>query len=262
MRKVLILTALFFLLTTNVYSQGKFQLQFHGGYSLPMADMEGVFPDTLGSNRKLDFTTARTLLTKKGYNFGSSFKFAVDTVGSAKLTGGLNYSMFTGSKVYPIPFEPSRTYTSKVSVFTISAGVEYNFNPDKKISPFFGFDLAANFYGGSIESAGDTAFTLDRSQETRLGVIATGGIMISLSKKISVMLGVKYALANLIGRSTESTTSTTSGSGTTDIGDEGTAVTFELPLNDGASGRNQAKSFSYFQFYGGISFSFGELVKK
>jgi opacity protein-like surface antigen len=262
MQKVLIIAALFTALITNINSQSKFQLQLHGGYLMPTADMEGVFPDTLNSTGQLDFSTARTLLTKKGFTFGSTFKFAVDTIGSAKLIGGLSYSLLSGSKDYPIPFEPSRTYKSTVSIFTISAGAEYTFNPDKKVSPFAGFELAANFFGGNIKADGDTSYTLDRSQETRLGLLAGVGLNINLSKKISAVIGVKYSLANLIGKSTESTTSTTTGNSNTDIGETGTSVNFEIPLNDGALGRNQAKTFSYFQFYAGISFSFGQMLRK
>lgn len=261
MQKVLIIAALFTALITNINSQSKFQLQFHGGYSHPTSDMEGVFPDTLGTDNKLDFTTARTLLTKKGFHFGTAFKFAVDTVGNAKLTGGLNYSSFSGSKEYPIPFKPTRIYKSTVTIFTISAGAEYSFTPDKRVNPFAGVELAANFFGGNIKADGDTSFVIDRSQETRLGITAGAGLNININKKISVVIGVKYSFANLIGKSSESTETTTTGNNT-DIGETGTVAVFELPLNDGALGRNDSKTFTYFQFYGGISFSLGKMLGK
>lgn len=261
MQKVLIIAALFTALITNINSQSKFQLQFHGGYSHPTADMEGVFPDTLGADNKLDFTTARTLLTKKGFHFGTAFKFAVDTVGSAKLTGGVNYSSFSGSKEYAILFKPTRTYKSTVTIFTISAGAEYSFSPGKKVSPFAGVELAANFFGGNVKADGDTSFVLDRSQETRLGVTAGAGLNINITKKMSIVIGVKYSYANLIGKSSETTEATTGGTNT-DIGETGTSAVFELPLNDGALGRNQAKTFTYFQLYGGISFSLGKMLSK
>lgn len=263
MQKFLLLTALVFSLISaaGIYSQTKFQLQFYGSYNLPASDLEGTFPDTLSSNNRLDFNSARTLLTKKGFGFGTAFKFIVDTVGSARLNGGIAYSSFSGSKEYTIPFKPTRIYTSNVSIFTITAGAEYMFNPQSKMSPLFGLDLAANFFGGSIKSKGDTAFTLDRSQETRLGVTATAGLNVAITKKINIVFGVKYSLANLIGKKTE-TISTTTTNTNTDIGETGEVVSFELPLNDAASGRNEAKSFNYFHFFTGVSFGFGQPLKK
>jgi len=260
MQKVLnLLTALLILSSISSYSQTKFNMNIYGGYSMPVSDLEGTFPDTLGSSGKLDFTTARTLLTKKGYNFGAAFKFAVDTTGNARLTGGLNYSSFSGSKDYAIPFQETRTYKSKVTIFTISAGAEYSLSPDKKINPFFGMDLAANFFGGKIEAKGDTSFVIDRSQETRIGIIATAGINISLSEKIGVVVGVKYSLTNIIGKSTETTTTTGTN---TDIGETGNSALFELPLNDAETSSNKSKSFSYFQFYTGLSVNFGRFLNK
>ncbi len=263
MLKVLnLLTALFILCIISLFSIGtsaqtKFNVSIYGGYSMPTADLEGTFPDTLSSGNKLDFTTARTLLTKKGFNFGGVFKLAVDTIGHAKLTGGLNYNLFTGTKDYAIPFEGTRTYKSSVSIFTISVGAEYSLIPDKKVSPYFGLDLAANFFGGKVESKGDTAFVLDRSQETRLGIIATAGINITITPKIGAVVGVKYSLANLIGKKTESTTTPTT---PTDTEEEGLGALFELPLNDAATSKGQSKTFNYFQFYAGLSFNFGDFL--
>lgn len=259
MKKLLFLSALLILSNVYIFSQTKWQINFYGNYSMPTADLEGTFPDTLGSTGKLDFTTARTLLTKSGFGFGSQAKYCVDTTGNAKLTAGISYNLFSGSKEYPIVNKPTRTYKSKVSLFTISAGAEYSLSPDKKINPYFGLDLAANFFGGSIESKGDTAFTIDRTQETRIGILANAGINIMVSKNIGLMIGVKYSMANLIGKSTEVTTRNSNS--TTDVEETGSLVFFELPLNDAASGSNKSKSFSFFQFYAGISINFGKPLK-
>lgn len=262
MYKVLqVFTALCFISVSISYSQitqTKWQLGFYGGYSLPTADLEGTFPDTLGAGNKLDFTTARTLLTKSGYNFGAHIKMAVDTTGNAKLTGGMGYSQFTGSKDYVLSQGESRNYKSKVSIFTILAGAEYSLSPGKRVNPYFGFSLAANFFGGDIKAAGDTSFVIDRTQETRLGVIADLGMSISVSKSIGVLVGVKYAAANLFFKSYESQPNTN-----TNTDDEGEPVSafFELPLNDAAFGGNDSKSFTYFQFYAGLSINLGQPLK-
>src|SRR5215216_4019520 len=101
MRKVLfILIALFLLSSISLFSQTKFNLNIYGGYSIPLSDLSGDFPDSLNANGRLDFTKASTLLTKGGFNIGAILKYAVDTSGNARLTGNLNYNSFSGSKDY------------------------------------------------------------------------------------------------------------------------------------------------------------------
>lgn len=258
MKKVLLLVALYFL-TQTLISQTKWQINFYGNYSLPTADMEGTFPDTLGTAGKLDFSTARTLLTKTGFGFGSQVKYCVDTTGNARLTAGLSYNMFSGSKEYPIVNKPTRTYKSKVNLITLSLGAEYSLNPGKKINPFVGLELAANLFGGSIESTGDTSFTINRSQDTRIGVIANAGANIMFSQNVGLILGVKYSYTNLIGKSTQTITNTSNTN--TDEEQSGTLAIFELPLNDAESATNKSKTFTYFQIYAGISINFGKPLK-
>ena len=88
-----------------------------GGYSLPLADLKGDFPDTLGTSL-LDFNKSSTLLTKSGFNIGVIGKYCVDTLGKAKITAGLNYNSFFGSKDYTRT-SATLTYRNKVYRFNI-----------------------------------------------------------------------------------------------------------------------------------------------
>ena len=255
---LVIITALVLVFSAQVNSQTKYSVSFYGGYTLPVADLAGDFPDTLGTSL-LDFNKASTLLTSSGFNIGAIGKYCVDTLGKAKLTAGLNYGSFSGSKDYQRP-GGVLTYKNKVNIFTLSLGAEYNLLPKKKVNPFIGLELAANFYSGKIEASGDTVKTYNRKSESRFGVIANAGAELKLSKSISAIFGVKYALTNLFGKKTEVTTTSTTN--LTDADEEGgTSSLNEIPLNDADYNNNKAKSLNYVQFYAGITFHFGDLIK-
>lgn len=241
----------------NSFSQTKWNITFTGGYTLPAADLKGSFPDTLGTSSLLNFEKSRTLLTSGGINIGAIAKYCVDTLGKARLTGGFNYNSFSGSKDYSRN-PGTLTYKNKVNIFTISMGAEYGLFPRKKINPFIGLDLALNFYSGNIEASGDTSFTVKRKSESRFGVIANAGADIKLNKSIGLVVGVKYALTNLIGKKTELSENTLP---LTDDEEPGTFISGDLGLNDEENSNNPSKTLNYVQFYAGISFYFGDFIK-
>lgn len=258
MRKVLNIFIALLIISSALYSQTKFVVNFHGGYSMPLSQLTGDFPDTLNSSGRLDFTKASTLLAKNGFNFGADIKYAVDTSGSSRVTGGINYNSFSGSKDYK---NGARTYTSKTNVLTVSLGAEYSFSPAKKINPFVGLEGAVNFFSGKIESSGDTSFSISRQGDTRFGIALNGGLNISLKENLGIIVGVKYAMANLIGKKTESATTTSTNTNTDDEGGT-TQVIIELPLNDAETSSNRTKNINYFQFYAGVYFNFGDKLHK
>ncbi len=251
-----ILSALFFILTASNFAQTKMNLTIYGGYTLPVADLKGTFPDTLGS-ALLDFEKSSSLLTSSGFNIGAIGKYCVDTLGKARLTAGFNYNSFTGTKDYPRS-GATLTYKNKVNIFTISVGAEYGFFPKKKVNPFIGLDLAMNFFSGKIEASGDSTFNIQRKSESRLGIVVNGGADIKLNKSIGAVIGVKYGLTNLIGKKTDITTTSTL---QTDDEQSGNSSLREIGLNDEESSNIKSKSLYYIQFYAGLSFYFGEVLK-
>lgn len=251
-----ILSALFFVLTVSIFGQTKMNLTIYGGYTLPVADLKGTFPDTLGS-ALLDFEKSSSLLTSSGFNIGAIGKYCVDTLGKARLTAGFNYNSFSGTKDYPRS-GATLTYKNKVNIFTISVGAEYGFFPKKKVNPFIGLDLAMNFFSGKIEASGDSTFSIQRKSESRLGIVVNGGADIKLNKSIGAVVGVKYGLTNLIGKKTDITTTSTL---QTDDEQTGSSSLREIGLNDEESSNVKSKSLYYIQFYAGLSFYFGEVLK-
>jgi hypothetical protein len=258
MKKLLVLIPALLVISSTLFSQNKFSVNFYGGYTLPVSDLHGTFPDTLGSTQ-LDFTKSKTLLTTYGINAGIQGTFAVDSAGSQILTAGFNYNSFTGSKDYSTPNLGLQTYKNKVSIITLSAGIEYAINPANKIVPFIGLEFAANFYGGKIEGTGDSLFTLNRKNETRLGVIANGGAVLKLWKWGGIIAGVRYALTNLIGKKSEIQQTTFE---IADAEQQGGTIGSELPLNDEDISTSPGKVLNYVQFYLGISYSFGKKLGK
>jgi hypothetical protein len=259
MNKLLVILPALLLFTINSISQQRFSVSASGGYTMPVADLRGNFPDTLGTG--IDFYKAKTLLTTSGFNLGLQGKYAVDSLGSQKIIAGLNYNSFSGSMDYSRPNFGTQTYTNKVSIVSLSAGIEYAINPSKKFVPFISLEFAANFYSGKVEGSGDTLFVVSRKSENRFGVIATGGVDIKLWSSGGLIAGVKYALTNLIGKSSEITTSNIN-TPIYDIEPEGGSEGSEIPLNDKEVSGSPEKILNYVQFFVGISYNFGEKLGK
>jgi len=252
MKKNLIILSALLLLAGYSFSQKKFTAQFYGGYSIPVADFKGSYPDSL---TYINYRTAKTLLTSYGINFGVKGKFIVDSSGSQALTLGAEYNSFTGNKDYP-----GQSYKNKVNIFTFNAGIEYAINPSNKIVPFAGLDLAANFFSGKSEGSGDSTVILNRKSETRFGVIAGAGVDIKMWNSAGIVFGVKYSLTNLIGKKSESVN--TGIPSITDIENEGSTTGSEVPLNDETVSGNPGKSINFIQFYLGVSYYFGKSIGK
>ena len=253
MKKYLIFLSALLLLNVILFSQTKFTAQLYGGYSLPVADLKGKFPDSL---TYINFRTAKTLLTSYGINFGIKGKIAVDSSGSQYITAGAEYNTFSGSVDYP-----SQSYKNKVNIFTFNAGIEYDINPKNKIVPYIGLELGVNFFSGKAEGSGDSIVVLNRKSESRFGVIAGAGVDIKMWNSGGIVFGVKYSLSNLIGKKSETTTTTT-GSVLTDDEPVTSTTGSDIPLNDETVSNNTGKSINYVQIYLGISYYFGKSLGK
>jgi opacity protein-like surface antigen len=84
---------------------------------------------------------------------------------------------------------------------------------------------------------------------SRFGIALGGGLDFAFSKNVGAVIGVKYNIANLIGK--DSATSTTTGEYTL-IDKEFTVGNITIP----------SKNISYIQLYAGVSFFLGQPKKK
>jgi len=257
-RYLLFTTALFISLIS--YSQPKYSFSVFGGYSVPLSSLKGNFPTTLIDNT-IDFQNAGSYLTKTGYNFGASGKFTIDTSGNNRLTFGLTYNQFSQKNDYTTTANTLKSISNKLGIFSISAGLEYNFKPKAKFNPYAGIELAANLFSGAIVYSGDTILTLNRKAETRYGIIINAGAECKAGKSFSFIGGVKYVMSNLMGKSSGTITSGTT-TGNTDTGTTGIILNGEIPLNDNDAKTQLTKSIISLQLYLGISYNFGAVHSK
>ncbi len=239
---LLIIAAIIFSLNTKSFAQPKFILSAHGGYSLPMGDFKNdiVLLDTVPENWPY--------LMKNGYNFGAEGKLAVNRMGNIRVVLGINYNSFTntGNIQSGIPSDgaggtvPTIEFNPKVNILGISLGGEYGFMPKQKANPFLGLDITGNFYSGTFNDPAGVKTKL--KSETRIGLQFGGGVDYMFSRNVGGLLGVKYNLANLLGKGAD---------------DESEIATNEVDLGDKEHTGQVARNIGYLQLYAGLSFYFG-----
>ena len=217
---------------SNSFAQPRLVIHVTGGYSLPLPDLAGTFPDDNTKNPV-------PLFMKSGYNVGADGKFYVDKkMRSFGITLSLAYMGFSTGDLTDTS---GTTYGSgNFNSFTAGLGVEYKFLTKKKAQPFVGAEFTANFLSGKFIPTTGTESTMKST--SRFGLTFGAGVDINLNKNIGIVAGGKYALLNLIGKSDDTS---------------GTTAT-EYPLLDkertvGTTTIN-ALNLSYIQFYAGVSF--------
>ena len=243
------LVALFVLLAAflsfnnnTAFSQPQIIVNLTGGYNLPLPDLKGDFPETLGGST----ADSNTYLIKQGFNFGLTGKYALGKKRNVRINLGFAYNMFSQSKDYDVS-GVTGTFKNKMNIININAGVEYAFMPKGKVNPYLGLDLGAYLYSGNFETTGFTTnTTMDLKSASRFGGAIGGGLEFNLSKQVGANLGFKYHLANLIGKEYDSTG----------------AVVNEYRLDDKehtvGTETISAKNISYLQISAGVSFFFNQ----
>lgn len=203
MRYKLIFSALtvIFLISGTISSQPRTSIHFTGGYSIPLGDMKGKFDD----NRAIYTNNAdsNTYFLQNGFNFGLNFKHSPFRKALGfKILGGLNYNYFSQNKDYSADTSPV-IIKYNLRVFTLSIGAEYAYMTKKsKVNPFIGAEFTANFFSGAYSETYNTGDPVVHTfnPTSRYGVQFSGGIDFVLGQRVGVIAGVKYNLANLIGR--------------------------------------------------------------
>ena len=234
----------------QVFSQPKFVLHITGGLSVPFPDLKGDVSTILTTPNNID----DNYLMKLGFNFGADGKYAFDKKGNFRGVFGIGYNIFVNPADL-VSIGTTINYRPTIGILTLSLGPEYAFLPKEKFNPFVGVDFTANFISGSYEYSLQTTTLSNITLESaaRFGLQFGLGGDIKLGKNIGLVVGVKYNLANLIGK--DSDTSKISAT--------------SHALNDAEYTYNNktypAKSISYVQIYSGITFYIGQpkkVVKK
>lgn len=228
-----------------------------GGYSLPLPDLKGGLSE-YGDTTVLDPDTYHM---KGGYNFGADGHIAIGKKRQFRVVISAGYVSF-GHSQDGYYFRPDSTADSstvrkldlKLSAVTVGVGVEWAFRPFETMNPFVGLDFTGHFYSGYVKF--DPAPTnpnyheLKLASESRFGVAIGGGVDFAIGRAIGAVIGIKYNLQNLIGKKYDST---------------GT-VANEIHLDDKehtvGTTTVASKNISDLQFYGGVSFYFGQPPRK
>jgi opacity protein-like surface antigen len=241
MRPVLsLLIALLIIPISVQYAQPKVTINLTWGYDLPLPDLKGDIENAQDRQN--------TFVMNNGYNGGLTVKFSPTKKGNLRLNLTGKYNGFESSDFDSNSFIKK----SNMKIIAIGLGAEYAFMPKEKANPFLGIDLTGNFFSGESEGIlSGQSFTRDLKSATRFGLGIGGGLDFAFNKQVGAVVGVKYHLANLIGKDNDTT---------------GITNTSEYPLVDKevtiAGVTIPSKNISYFEFYIGIGFYFGQPAKK
>ena len=196
---------------SNLFAQPRLVVHVTGGYSVPLTGLAGNIEDVYATPQPTTVTTEPKLYMKTGFNFGADVKYGFDKKRSVRGVFGLGYNMFMNN--YDLVTTLSTTTVkTQFNYFTVSLGAEYAFLPKGKANPFIGVDFTGNFYNGKTSLDPQPAGTSEVSLKSgsRFGLQFGAGVDIALSKNIGIIVGGKYHLVNLIGKSddTSGTTAT------------------------------------------------------
>ena len=197
------------IISSAVYSQPRTTMQFVGGYSIPLGELKGKFDDNRAIyNRNAD---SNTYYLQNGFNFGLNFTHSpFKKLMNFKILAGINYNRFSQNKDYSSDTSPV-IIKYNLRIFTLSIGAQYAYMTKRsKVNPFVSAEFSANFFSGSFEAISNSADSLKTlNPASRYGLQLGAGIDFVLGQRVGLITGVKYNMANLIGRSSSSNTSTT-----------------------------------------------------
>ncbi|MEO8513660.1 MAG: outer membrane beta-barrel protein [Ignavibacteria bacterium] len=235
-------------LKAQTYPVPKWNVHLHGGYTIPLPDLKGEYPTDI-----INVKNPTPYFMKAGFNFGADAKYYVDKKSTFGILASLTYTMMSSGDIGTNDSSFGiGTFRTDMNIFTIGLGAEYDFAPKRPANPFVNVQFTTNIVGGKTKfdqsgSGGIPSFSANMTSAVRFGAMFTAGVDVKLSKSVGVVLGGRYAFANLFGKDSTAGTSTTYG------------------LNDKETTTQKSKKMAYLQLYAGVSFYFGQqkrLVKK
>lgn len=233
-----------FLLVNSAKAQPTGTVQFYGGYSVPLGDLKGEFGSTFDTWTGNGNPDTNTYFMKSGISYGIYVKFPLKRKSPVQITGGVGFNVFNNSQIYNDPSgaaDISLTQSHLAVVF----GAEYNFaKPKTKINPFVGAEAMVNVIGGKLTIIfPDETKDFSMNSTIRLGFQFGGGFDLVVHNNIGIVLGAKYAFANLVGKSYQE--------------DFGTQYNLGDAAHDFNGSSYPSKNIQYLHLYGGMSFYFG-----
>lgn len=229
----------------QTYAVPKWNIHFHGGYTMTLPDLKGTFPGDLQAGKN-----PTPYFVNSGFNAGADIKYYVDKKSTFGVMLSLTYTALSSGNVGVSDLDSnsilgigSGTWKSNMNIFTIGVGAEYDFAPKRPANPFVNVQFTTNIIGGNttFEKNGGfvDSYSRDMSSAVRFGAMFGAGVDVKLSQNVGVVIGGRYAFANLFGKDSTGNTSTTYG------------------LNDKETTTMKSRKMAYLQFFAGVSLYFG-----
>jgi hypothetical protein len=196
--------ALFIFSVSILYSQSRFEISFHIGYSNPLLESHGNNLVVDSSGRFIFIEGKRLLVSDNlaanvGYNVTSFLKYSLTENGRVKGLFSLGYNNLFGSYSEIFGYNPG------VRIQTFSAGLGAEINPLGQKNNFYPsvFGLfRLNFIGGeSYIAAGLDIFKVT----SRFGYLTGLNLNYRIKKTVGMYFGYSYSYDNLLNKQTEET---------------------------------------------------------
>jgi hypothetical protein len=160
----------------------------------------GVFELSANDNGDLNtnqFITGENFGVRHGFGASLTAKYPLHKSGNLRLTSSLMYNKFT-SKFSKVFADAEEQDFVKYDVYSLSLGIEDNFNPGLKIRAFAGIGLLSSIISGntrisSIESVSEFSI----KPAFRLGMNIYSGFEYLLSKNTGLSFALKFSHANI-----------------------------------------------------------------
>jgi hypothetical protein len=192
---------IFFLTSLQAFSQPSSSLHFLGGYSIAMGDLKGKFGDTWATYQTNP--DSNTYFLQNGFNFGLDLKFAPYLKHKGfKIMGGVYFTNFSQGAQYS-DSALSVQFAYALRIFSFSVGAEYSYiTKTSKIHPFVNAQLMFSLFSGNYEEtySNDSTINFTLKSASRFGVKLGGGVDIPVGRRLGVIIGANYNMANLMGK--------------------------------------------------------------
>jgi hypothetical protein len=232
-------------LKAQTFAVPKWNIHFHGGYTMTLPDLKGTFPTDLESGKN-----PTPYFVNNGFNAGADIKYYIDKKSTFGLILSLTYTGLSSGDIGVSNLDSnsilgigSGTWRSNMNIFTIGVGAEYDFAPKRPANPFVNAQFTTNIIGGNTKFDKNGGFvesySRDMSSAVRFGAMFAAGVDVKLSQNVGVVIGGRYAFANLFGKDSTADTQTSYG------------------LNDKETTTMKSRKMAYLQFFAGVSLYFG-----
>jgi outer membrane protein assembly factor BamD len=236
-RNLLMLTAA--VIAINISAQPKYILELNLNYGWPVSSLSDWRPaigfTPLDNSYSLNFLVG----------FGGRFRYAIGENRNIRLVAGINADRLLNKS-----FSKALSGVQDNTILDLtypSIGIEYSFNPFSRIEPFAGIDFTASRISGGMNWSPLISGISDMTLKPvwRYGIQLGAGADIITSKKISIVVGLKYHMANLFGKEADTTTL---GNYNVNLNDDG------YTYNDVNYGQTD---INYIKLYVGVAYKFG-----